>query len=56
MNGNLSVVGSGLGTAEIVSSCDLYNKKCQTSSCMYQPSVALDINPDGKGLCDFHRY
>lgn len=49
-------MGSALGTAEIVSLCDLYNKKCQTSSCMYQTSVTLDINPDGKGLCDFHRH
>lgn len=45
-----------LGMAEIVFLRDLYNKECQTSSCMYQTSVTLDINPDGKGLCDFHRH
>lgn len=52
----MSLMGSALGMAEIVSLRDLYNKKCQTSSCMYQTSVTLDINPDGKGLCDFHRH
>lgn len=52
----MSLMGSALGTVEIVSLRDLYNKKCQTSSCMYQTSVTLDINPDGKGLCDFHRH
>lgn len=48
--------GFCFGEAEIVSLRDLYNKKCQTSSCMYQTGVTLDINPDGKGLCDFHRH
>lgn len=43
-------MGSGLGTADIVSLRDLSNKKCQASSCMYQISMALGINPDGKGL------
>lgn len=49
-------MGSALGMVEIVSLRDLYNKKCQTSSCTYQTGVTLDINPDGKGLCDFHRH